>query len=265
MTRKHRNQTGRNITYDLSNPRNEAAFEALLEDEEDEAGPENVPTKPSKATRQQQGRKKREKEKFFMLRSDAAADANPPESALADSQQDQILQLVEMFGGNADRSLITDVYHASGCSVEAAAEALFSLLGGPDTIQGRQPFSGLTSTPIPCALSTGLVLPNMTSLIVSHPCMEPKDMQPNNAPQQGQPSSMPSLVPCPLGDLNAHPHHHPHLIPHPCTTEPLTHCLPKQRITVLTRVHTTHEQGRSSPRACIGNGWALWGLFCNLT
>jgi hypothetical protein len=146
MTRKQRNQTGRNITYDLSNPRNIAAFEALLEDEEDEAGLDNVPTKPSKATRQQQGRKKREKEKFFMLRSDAA-DATPPESALPDSQQDQILQLVEMFGGTADRSLITDVYQASGCSVEAAAEALFGLLGGPDSNQGMQPIHSFTPNP----------------------------------------------------------------------------------------------------------------------
>lgn len=148
MTRKQRNQTGRNITYDLSNPRNIAAFEALLEDEEDEAALDNIPTKPSKATRQQQGRKKREKEKFFMLRSDAA-DATPPESALPDSQQDHILQLVEMFGGTADRSLIIDVYHASGCSVEAAAEALFSLLGGPDGNQGMQPTHTPTPNPMP--------------------------------------------------------------------------------------------------------------------
>lgn len=128
MTRKQRNQTGqRNITYDLSNPRNIAAFEALLHAEEDEEELASQSSRPSKATRQQQGRKKREKEKFFMLKTDAAD--GPASAAQPASQQDQIQQLMEMFGGAADRSLVTDVYHASGCSVEAAAEALFGLLG----------------------------------------------------------------------------------------------------------------------------------------
>jgi hypothetical protein len=128
MTRKQRNQTGqRNITYDLSNPRNIVAFEALLHDEEDEEELVSQSSRPSKATRQQQGRKKREKEKFFMLKADAAD--RPASAAQPASQHDQIL-LIEMFGGAADRSLISDVYHASGCSVEAAAEALFRLLGG---------------------------------------------------------------------------------------------------------------------------------------
>lgn len=128
MTRKQRNQTGRNITYDLSNPRNIAAFEALLQDEEDEEGLPNQTSRPSKATRQQQSRKKREKEKFFMLRPGAVADEPTTPQPL--SQQDQILQLMELFGGAADKALVSDVYRASGCSMEAATEALFSILGG---------------------------------------------------------------------------------------------------------------------------------------
>lgn len=129
MTRKQRNQTGRNITYDLSNPRNIAAFEALLQDEEAEeaAATSTSSSRPSKATRQQQARKKREKEKFFLLKDDAGTTTTPPAS-----QEEQVQLLLEMFEGAADRSLVSDVYQASGCSVEAAAEALFGLLGGGD-------------------------------------------------------------------------------------------------------------------------------------
>lgn len=128
MTRKQLNQTGRNITYDLSNPRNIAAFEALLQDEEAEeaaAANSTSSSRPSKATRQQQARKKREKEKFFLLKDDAGTATTPPAS-----QEEQVQLLLEMFEGAADRSLVNDVYQASGCSVEAAAEALFGLLGG---------------------------------------------------------------------------------------------------------------------------------------
>lgn len=120
MTRKQRSQAGRNITYDLSNPRNVAAFEALLEDDEAD---ETVRSKPSKATRQQQAKKKREKEKFFQLKDNAAADDT------SSPQQDPISHLMDMFEGVADKALVTDVYHASGSSLEAAAEALFALLG----------------------------------------------------------------------------------------------------------------------------------------
>jgi hypothetical protein len=127
MTRKQRNQTGRNITYDLSNPRNIAAFEALQQDEEAEEAAANSSSssRPSKATRQQQARKKREKEKFFLLKDDVGSVTTPPAS-----QEEQVQLLLEMFEGAADRSLVNDVYQASGCSVEAAAEALFGLLGG---------------------------------------------------------------------------------------------------------------------------------------
>lgn len=139
MTRKQRSQAGRNITYDLSNPRNIAAFEALLEDEDQEQ--DSVNTKPnSKANKQQQQpgqKKKREKEKFFTLRPDAVADdgstpatAQEAQQQQPASQQEQIQQLLEMFEGAADRSLVSDIYHASGCNMEAAADALFGLLGG---------------------------------------------------------------------------------------------------------------------------------------
>lgn len=127
MTRKQRNQTGRNITYDLGNPRNIAAFEALLQDEEAEEAAATSSSRPSKATRQQQARKKREKEKFFLLKDDGGTATAPPAS-----QEEQVQLLLEMFEGAADKSLVSDVYQASGCSVEAAAEALFGLLGGSD-------------------------------------------------------------------------------------------------------------------------------------
>lgn len=137
MTRKQRSQAGRNnITYDLSNPRNVAAFEALLaDDEEEEAVDAHQRRQHNNAnanSRQPGQKKKREKEKFFQLRSDAPPaddDDNTSTTApAAASQSEQIQQLVDMFG--ADRSLVSDVYHAAGCSLEAAAEALFGLLGG---------------------------------------------------------------------------------------------------------------------------------------
>jgi hypothetical protein len=72
-----------------------------------------------------------------MLRPGAVADDGSTPAAAQEaqqqqtvSQQEQMQQLLEMFEGAADRSLVSDVYHASGCNMEAAADALFGLLGG---------------------------------------------------------------------------------------------------------------------------------------
>lgn len=126
MTRKQRSQGG-NTTYNLSNPRNVAAFEALLEEEE----PEDV-GRQSKASPQPPppGRKKREKEKFFKLKSDdRLATDNSSNSAPHQQSLGTLQQLQVMFQEAADPSVIADVYQAVGSNFDAAVEALFGLLG----------------------------------------------------------------------------------------------------------------------------------------
>eukprot|EP00775_Hariotina_reticulata_P012817 gene12817-12944_t len=126
MTRKQRSQSG-NSTYNLSNARNVAAFEALLEEEErEDVG------RQSKASPQQppSGRKKREKEKFFKLKSDdRLAIDNSSTSAPHQQSLGTLQQLQDMFSEAADPSVIADIYQAVGSHFEAAVEALFGLLG----------------------------------------------------------------------------------------------------------------------------------------
>jgi hypothetical protein len=126
MTRKQRGQGG-NTTYNLSNPRNVAAFEALLEEEDvEDIG------KQSRASPQlpPSGRKKREKEKFFKLKSeDARAKNTHSNTTLHQQSHGTLQQLQDMFREIADPSVIVDVYQAVGSNFETAVETLLGLLG----------------------------------------------------------------------------------------------------------------------------------------
>jgi hypothetical protein len=124
MTRKQR----QNVSYDFNKPRDLAAFEALLE-EEDDMEPGSASCKPS--AKQQAGKKKREKETFFRLRDPQAAgkriDAAP-------SGEVELSQLLDLFGTSLDAPVIEAVYLQCNRSLDAAIESLLSLCshtGGP--------------------------------------------------------------------------------------------------------------------------------------
>ena len=117
MTRKQR----QNVSYDFNKPRDRAAFEALLE-EEDDMEPSSATRKPS--TNQQEGKKKREKETFFRLRDPEAAGKD---TDAAPSGESQLSQLLDLFGSSLDASVVEAVYLQCNSSMEAAVECLLSL------------------------------------------------------------------------------------------------------------------------------------------
>lgn len=131
MTRKQRQGGGGNATYDLSSSRNVAAFEALLGEEEDE-DPQQLPPRGKRGQQQQ----KREKEKFFKLKADAEASQSKGSkrqpagaSATQEQQQAQLKQLLDMFQGAAESSIISDVFQGTGSNFQATVDALLSMLG----------------------------------------------------------------------------------------------------------------------------------------
>eukprot|EP00879_Flechtneria_rotunda_P013445 GHRR01014038.1.p1 GENE.GHRR01014038.1~~GHRR01014038.1.p1 ORF type:complete len:724 (+),score=273.34 GHRR01014038.1:1101-3272(+) len=123
MTRKQR-QNGGNVTYDLSNARNVAAFEALLENADD-ADPGQLPPRGKRA----EVKPKREKERFFKLQADTAAAPSGRNYGSKLSSQQQLQQLLEMFQGACDPGMIADVLQVTGNDATAATEALLTLLG----------------------------------------------------------------------------------------------------------------------------------------
>lgn len=124
MTRKQRQS--RTETYDLSNSRNVAAFETLLEAEDDQGDPQQLPPRGKRSQQQQ----KREKEKFFMLKSGVAQ----PEHTIKDQPianiKEQLRQLTDMFQGTCDTSMVADVFKGTGNNFNATVDALLSILGG---------------------------------------------------------------------------------------------------------------------------------------
>lgn len=130
MTRKQ--GQSRTETYDLSKSRNVAAFEALIEADDDTEDPQQLPPRGKRGQQQQ----KREKEKFFKLKANLSQAQGVAATAVSDRQQLQ--QLLDMFQGSCEAGVVTDVYRGAGNNLEAAVETLLSMLGAsqPDTISG---------------------------------------------------------------------------------------------------------------------------------
>lgn len=128
MTRGQR----RSESYNLSNTRDMAALEALLDEEDlNEASPPSNRGRGARPQPSSSGKKKREKEKFFQLREDAAAQAaRAAEARSGGSDAGDIARLREMLGGNCDGELVAEVYAACGGSFEAALDALLAMSSG---------------------------------------------------------------------------------------------------------------------------------------
>lgn len=126
MTRKQRQS--RAETYDLSNPRNVAAFEALLEAEEGhaDADPHQLPPRGKRGQQQQ----KREKEKFFKLRPGVEQSRQTTNDVPTANSKDQLQHLIHMFQGTCDAHIVTDVFTGTGNNFHAAIDALLSISGG---------------------------------------------------------------------------------------------------------------------------------------
>eukprot|EP00878_Enallax_costatus_P019112 GHUV01020152.1.p1 GENE.GHUV01020152.1~~GHUV01020152.1.p1 ORF type:complete len:621 (+),score=236.83 GHUV01020152.1:235-2097(+) len=137
MTRKQRQS--RTETYDLSNSRNVAAFEALIEADDDGEDPQQLPPRGKRGQQQQ----KREKEKFFKLKTDLAKANKISQSPAALDTKKQLQQLLDMFQGSCEAGVITEVFRASGGNSEAAVDALLEMLGTSQSaeLSGDQPSS----------------------------------------------------------------------------------------------------------------------------
>jgi hypothetical protein len=139
MTRKQRQTgSGQSVTYDLNNPRNRAAFEALIEDD-DEYGEDPQQLAPRGKRGEQQ--RKREKEKLFQLKDAqlAGKQQHKQQAASSPAEQQQVLrQLMDMFQGSAEPAVIRDVLAACGGNFEAAVDALLSMLGAAAPPAGPQ-------------------------------------------------------------------------------------------------------------------------------
>lgn len=130
MTRKQRQS--RTETYDLSNPRNVAAFEALIAEDDDEEQDHNRTPARGKQTPQ---RTKREKEKFFKLRTNTTPSATTQGASTEDAKQ-SLERLQEMFQGTCEASMIADVLRGTGGDFTAAVDALLAMLGSTASCAG---------------------------------------------------------------------------------------------------------------------------------
>lgn len=142
MTRKQRQAgSGQSVTYDLNNSRNRAAFEALLDDE-DESGedPQQLPPRGKRGEQQ----RKREKEKFFQLKdSQLAGKHQHKQQAASPANQEEVLrQLMDMFQGSAEPAVIRDVLAACGGAFETAVDALLGMLGAAAAPAGAAAMPG---------------------------------------------------------------------------------------------------------------------------
>jgi hypothetical protein len=84
--------------------------------------------KPTNAAGQ---KKKREKEKFFMLRPGVAPDS-PTAATAAASPEAQLASLQAVFEGACEPGLVADVFASTGGALQAATEALLAMLSAAD-------------------------------------------------------------------------------------------------------------------------------------
>jgi hypothetical protein len=158
MTRKQRQAgSGQSVTYDLNNPRNRAAFEALIDDD-DESGEDPQQLAPRGKRGEQQ--RKREKEKFFKLKDAQLAGQQKQKQQAGPSPADQqqvLCQLMDMFQDSAEPVVIREVLAACSGNFEAAVDALLSMLSaaappaGPHATSGMQMFVTTTHAhQLPC-------------------------------------------------------------------------------------------------------------------
>jgi len=121
------NRGGRNETHNFSSARNIAAFEALLE-EEDDSDPNARGKKPKKNKRRSP---KPDKPVPFQLREGASTGTGADEPmrphAVQQSNKSAQQQLQELFGQVCDASVLQDVLAMCGGSMNDAIEALLAM------------------------------------------------------------------------------------------------------------------------------------------
>jgi hypothetical protein len=124
----------------MNNPRNRAAFEALLDDDELDEDPQQLPARGKRGEQQ----RKREKEKFFKLKdSELAGKQQAKQQATPPANQQQVLGLLmDMFQGSAEPDVIRDVLAACGGNFEMAVDALLGMLGAAAAPAGAVANSG---------------------------------------------------------------------------------------------------------------------------
>jgi hypothetical protein len=137
MTRKQRGES-----YNLMSARDRAAFEALVGDEDAEERPGAGAAGRGGASRKAEAaREKRGKERFFMLREDAARRAKgaglsgsggpgPAPGPGPGQRGADLAALAELLGGALPEALVADVYDGCGGRLEAALDALLAMAGG---------------------------------------------------------------------------------------------------------------------------------------
>lgn len=125
MSRRGRHTT----TYNLSTPRNIAAFEQLIEEEDDEP----LTSKPRGKAANKQSKPKRDKEKFFMLKEDANSMRHRRGAAAGalggGSGAAALVELKAMFAGTCDPAVVEDVFLSCNGNTDAALQLLLEMAG----------------------------------------------------------------------------------------------------------------------------------------
>jgi hypothetical protein len=129
MTRKQRGET-----YDVSSARGRAAFEALLDREEDEDGAADRPQQPPRGARKpEQQREKRGKERFFKLKDGGGGGGSGGAQQQQHDQEQTAagdLAALQDVLPSLPPALVRDVYEGCGGRLEAALDALLAMAGG---------------------------------------------------------------------------------------------------------------------------------------